>query len=74
MSEAPQRLFSLRWIVPIAVVLAVVLALAVATACGGDQDGGPGGDTTVPPGTEGSQHVLGSPQAPVELIEYADFQ
>ena len=70
MSEAPQRLFSLRWIVPIA----AVLALVVATACGGDQDGGPGGDTTVPPSTEGSQHVLGSPQAPVELIEYADFQ
>ena len=70
MSEAPQRLFSLRWIVPIA----ALLALTVATACGGDQDGGPGGDTTVPPSTEGSQHVLGSPQAPVELIEYADFQ
>ena len=70
MSEAPQPLFSLRWIVPIA----ASLALAVATACGGDPDGGPGGDSTVPPGTEGSQHVLGSPQAPVELIEYADFQ
>ena len=68
MSEAPQRLVSLRWIVHIA----VVLALAVATACGGD--GCPGGDSTVPPGTEGSQHVLGSPDAPVELIEYADFQ
>ena len=71
MSEAPQRLVSLKWIVPVA----VLLALAVATgACGGDQGGGPGGDSTVPPGTEGSQHVLGSPQAPVELIEYADFQ
>ena len=70
MSEAPQRLVSLRWIVPIA----VVLALAVATACGGDQSSGPGGDSTVPPGAEGSQHVLGSPEAPLELIEYADFQ
>ena len=70
MSEAPQRLFSFRWIVPIA----ALLALAVATACGGDQDGVPGGDSTAPPGAEGSQHVLGSPQAPVELIEYADFQ
>ena len=58
----------------VALGLAALLALAVATACGGDQDGGPGGDTTVPPSTEGSQHVLGSPQAPVELIEYADFQ
>ena len=68
MSETPQRLVSLRWIVPIAVVL------ALASACGGDQSGVPGGDSTVPPGAEGSQHVLGSPQAPVELIEYADFQ
>jgi len=59
----------------VALGLAAVLALVVATACGGDGGGGgPGGDTTVPPGTEGSQHVLGSPQAPVELIEYADFQ
>ncbi|MDO8612153.1 MAG: hypothetical protein Q7R32_04935 [Dehalococcoidia bacterium] len=58
----------------VALGLAALLALAVATACGGDQGGGPGGDSTVPPSTEGSQHVLGSPQAPVELIEYADFQ
>ena len=58
----------------VALGLAALLALAVATACGGDQGGGPGGDSTVPPGAEGSQHVLGSPQAPVELIEYADFQ
>ena len=58
----------------VALGLAALLALAVAIACGGDQGGGPGGDSTVPPGTEGSQHVLGSPQAPVELIEYADFQ
>lgn len=58
----------------VALGLAAVLALALATACGGDQDGGPGGDSTVPQGAEGSQHVLGSPQAPVELIEYADFQ
>ena len=71
MSKAPQRLFSLRWIVPIA----AVLALVVATACGGDQGGGPGGDnTTVPAGATGSNHVLGSAQAPVEVIEYADFQ
>ena len=58
----------------IALGLVALLALAVATACGGDQDGVPGGDSTAPPGAEGSQHVLGSPQAPVELIEYADFQ
>jgi hypothetical protein len=58
----------------VALGLAAVLALVVATACGGDRGGGPGGDSTVPPGAEGSQHVLGSPQAPVELIEYADFQ
>ena len=70
MSEAPQRLFSLRWIVPIA----ALLALAVATACGGGDGGGGGPQGTVPPAATGSQHVLGSPQAPVELIEYADFQ
>ncbi len=56
------------------VALGLAAVLALVTACGGDQGGGPGGDTTVPPGAEGSQHVLGSPQAPVELIEYADFQ
>ena len=70
MSEAPQRLFSLRWIVPIA----ALLALVVATACGGGDGGGEGPQDTIPPAAIGSQHVLGSPQAPVELIEYADFQ
>ncbi|MDP2674671.1 MAG: hypothetical protein Q8Q00_07170 [Dehalococcoidia bacterium] len=69
MSEAPQRLLPLRWILPIAVLLALL-----ATACGGG-GGGPGSpQITVPPGATGSQHVLGSPQAPIELIEYADFQ
>ena len=66
MSETPQRLVSLRWIVPIAVVL------ALASACG-DGGGGPG-DSTATPAATGSLHVLGSPEAPVELIEYADFQ
>jgi len=57
----------------IALALAALLAL-LATACGGG-GGGPGGpQTTVPPGATGSQHILGSPQAPLELIEYADFQ
>ena len=55
----------------VALGLAALLALAVATACGGD-GGVPAG--TVTPAAVGSQHVLGSPQAPVELIEYADFQ
>ena len=67
MSEAPQRLCSLRWIVPIAVVLALL-----AISCKGGDGGGP--QTNVPDGATGSNHVLGSPQAPVELIEYADFQ
>ena len=58
----------------VALGLAALLALVVATACGGDQDGGPGGDSTVTPAAPGSRHVLGSPQARVELIEYADFQ
>ena len=60
----------------IALIVAAALALLV-TACGSG-NGGDGGDgvpqVTVPPGTVGSQHVLGSPQAPLELIEYADFQ
>ena len=56
----------------VALGLAALLALAVATACAGGDGGGPQG--TVPPAATGSQHVLGSPQAPVELIEYADFQ
>ena len=60
----------------VALVVAALLAL-LATACrSGDGGDGGGGvpQTTVPPGTVGSQHVLGSPQAPLELIEYADFQ
>ena len=69
MSEAPQRLLPLRWILPIAVLLAL---LAISCKSGG---GGPDGPPiTVPPGATGSQHALGSPQAPIELTEYADFQ
>ena len=57
----------------VALVVAALLAL-LATACrSGDGEGGVP-QTTVPPGAVGSQHVLGSPQAPLELIEYADFQ
>jgi len=70
-SETPQRLFSLKWIVPIAALLAL-LAISCKSGDGNGGDGGP--QVTVPPGTPGSQHVLGSPQAPLELIEYADFQ
>ena len=57
----------------IALIVAVALALLV-TACGGGNGGGGVPQVTVPPGTVGSQHVLGSPDAPLELIEYADFQ
>jgi len=57
----------------IALIVAVALALLV-TACGGGNGGGGVPQVTVPPGTVGSQHVLGSPEAPLELIEYADFQ
>ena len=56
----------------VALVMAALLAL-LAAACGSG-DGGGGPQITVPPGTPGSNHVLGSPQAPLELIEYADFQ
>ena len=58
----------------IALGLVALLALVVAAACGGGDGGGGGPQGTVPPAATGSQHVLGSPQAPVELIEYADFQ
>jgi len=71
MSEAPQRLLPLRWILTIAVLL-VLLAISCKSGDSGDGPGGP--QITVPPGTTGSQHALGSPQAPIELIEYADFQ
>ena len=57
----------------VALSLAAVLALLAISCKSGDGET-PGGDITVPPGAEGSRHVLGSPQAPVELIEYADFQ
>ena len=57
----------------VALGLAALLAL-LATACRSGDGGGGGPQVTVPPGTVGSQHVLGSPQAPIELIEYADFQ
>jgi len=70
MSEAHQRLVSLRWIVPVAAALALLALLAAACKSG---DGG-GDNTTVPAGATGSNHVLGSAQAPVEVIEYADFQ
>jgi hypothetical protein len=55
----------------VALGLAALLAL-LATACGGG-DGGPGGSTATPAAT-GSRHVIGSAEAPLELIEYADFQ
>jgi hypothetical protein len=58
----------------------VVAVLIVLLARGGDGDGGDGGDGRVivpsPIPTEIAQegHLLGSPGAPVTLIEYADFQ
>ena len=58
---------------PIMLVATALLALAVATACtsDGDNDGDGGGPPVTGPG---SSHILGSPQAPVVLVEYADFQ
>jgi len=67
MSESPQRLFPLWWILPVTVLLALL-----ATACG--SGGGGGTSATVTPAASGSRHVIGSPDAPLELIEYADFQ
>ena len=59
----------------LAAVLALLALLATACQSGDSGDGGGGGpQITVPPGATGSQHALGSPDAPLELIEYADFQ
>jgi hypothetical protein len=55
----------------VALGLAALLAL-LATACG--SGGGGGTSATVTPAASGSRHVIGSPDAPLELIEYADFQ
>ena len=55
----------------IALGLLALLALLAAACKSGD---GGGDKTTVPNGAAGSNHVLGSAQATVELIEYADFQ
>lgn len=58
----------------IASLLATALAL-LAAACGGDGNGSPSATATAPPATgQGSQHVLGSVMAPLNLVEYADFQ
>ena len=54
--------------------VAAAALIAAATACGGGGGGTGSPQITVPPGATGSQHVLGSPDAPLELIEYADFQ
>jgi hypothetical protein len=60
----------------LALATASLLALALlAAACGSDGNGSPGATTTAPPATgQGSQHVLGSAMAPLDLVEYADFQ
>jgi hypothetical protein len=56
----------------LALGLVALLALLAGACNSGGGSGGP--QATVPAGATGSNHVLGSPQAPVELIEYADFQ
>ena len=51
------------------------LLLVAAVACSGkstpEDEGTPGGGDAVGPGTN---HVLGPEQAPVLIVEYADFQ
>ena len=62
----------------VALAMAVLLTLAAAAACSGGADeagnsvdGGANGPT---PAAQGSNHALGSEQAPVLVVEYADFQ
>lgn len=62
-SPARQRTRRARWLVIGATTLALVAAVALAVSQGGG-------------GTElaAERHVLGDPQAPVTVLEWADFQ
>ena len=60
---------------PLAWTLAAVLTMVAAAACAGGPN--TGGETTLDGASaaaRGSDHSLGSPQAPVLLVEYVDFQ
>ena len=78
-SNRARRVRFRRYVIAISAAAAVVLTLiVVATLVDGGDDGGGGGPVVLPSprpadiAQEG--HVLGSADAPVTVIEYADFQ
>ena len=60
----------MRWPIAWAVGL---LALAAACESGGGGDSGTG-ETPRPTASAGTSHALGAEEAPVVLVDYADFQ
>jgi len=67
---------SLGWAAGIgAVVVAVVVVIVLANTVGQDGDDVPSGLADIPPRLAPVQgNVLGSPDAPVTIVEYSDFQ
>jgi len=69
-----------RYVIAVGLAAVVVAVLIALLARGGDGDGGDGGDRPVilpsprPADIAQEGHLLGSPAAPVTVIEYADFQ
>ena len=59
----------MKWIL----LLGLAIGLGGAAACGADQEPAPG-YTPSPSGGAGSNHSLGSKDAPLVVVEYADFQ
>ncbi len=67
------------YLIAVGVAAVVVAVLIVAGALSRGGDGGAGGGPVIlpsprPPDTARDGHVLGNADAPVTVIEYADFQ